>query len=200
MRPRSGSLVDVSVFDDVVGMLQRRDVERLRLPGAVGHGAVGELGHETAIAGMPAIASEDFHAEAQLAFPVLRKDGNRVGPFDAKSDHVRVERREGDSVHSDQLAIDVELEIIVGNHEPGDDIAIPIDLDDRDLTQIHFGQRLRRDPGAFIVEIGKLRPCLEVVCSRHGELRPVLGQDLADRILADVHPGLVHGTWGKIFR
>ena len=65
-------VVDIAVLDDVVGMLQRGDVERLGLPRAVGHGAVGELRNEPSVAGMPGVALEDLHPEAELILPVLR--------------------------------------------------------------------------------------------------------------------------------
>src|SRR5262245_7675118 len=88
---RDVTVVDVAVLDDVVGMLQRRDVEGLGLPCAVRHSAIGESCNEPAIAGMPGVALEYFHPETQLVFPVLRQDGNRVRPLHAEANHMRVE-------------------------------------------------------------------------------------------------------------
>ena len=140
---------------------------------------------------MPLIAGEHLHAEAQLVFPVLRKHGDGVGPLHAKPDHVRVERRERRGVDADQLAVDVELEVVVGDHEPGDDLAILVDLDDRQLVQVDLRETPRRDLVALVVEVGKFRPGLVVVAHRHRQPGAVLGDDLTDRILADVHPRLV---------
>src|SRR4029077_15322253 len=46
-------VVDVAVLDHIVGMLQRRDVERLRLPRAVRHGAIRKLRDKYSVAVMP---------------------------------------------------------------------------------------------------------------------------------------------------
>ena len=64
-------VVNVAVLDYIVWMLQRRNVERLGLPRAIGHSPIGELCNESAVAGMPGVALKDLHPKAQLVFPVL---------------------------------------------------------------------------------------------------------------------------------
>ena len=149
------------------------------------------LRDEPGVAGMPVVAGEHFHAEAELVFPVLRQHGDGVGTLHAEAHHVRVERRERGGVDADQLAVDVELEIVVGDHEAGDHLAVLVDVDDGHLVQVDFREVARRDLVALVVEVGKLRAGLEIVRHRHREARAVLGDDLTDRILADVHPGLI---------
>jgi hypothetical protein len=82
---------------------------------------------------MPGVALEHLHAEAQLVFPVLRQNRDRVRPLHAEAYHVRIEWSVRGGVDADQLAVDVELEVIVRDHEGGDDLAVLVDVHDRDL-------------------------------------------------------------------
>ena len=191
-------VVDVAVLDDVIGTVERRDIVRLRLPRAVGDGAIGEFGNEACVAGVPVVALEDLHAEAELVLPVLREHRDRVRLLHAEADDVRVERREGQRVHAHQLAVDEELEIVVGNHKTGNHLAASVDFDDRDLAQVDLGKRLGRHASAFVIEIGQLRPFLVVVERRNDDRRAVLRGDLADRILSHIHRGCAVGARNQV--
>src|SRR6266478_9200406 len=57
---------------------------------------------------------------------------------------MRVERSVWGGVNADELAVDIEFEVIVRDHEAGDDLAVLVELDDRDFVQVDLGHVLGR--------------------------------------------------------
>ena len=54
-------VVDVAIFDHIMGLCQRRDIEGPRFPGAVSHRAIAKSRYQTAITSMPVGPPVRFH-------------------------------------------------------------------------------------------------------------------------------------------
>ena len=112
------------------GIVERRDVEGLGTPVAARAMAVAEVRDEPAVAQVETVV---FHSDAVVCFPVDTHHGIRHGVSGPEPDHVGIEWRHPDGVAPDELAVHVELEVVVSENEPGDLHPVRVDDDGLEL-------------------------------------------------------------------
>jgi len=110
-------VVDIAIFNYIIGPCERRDIKGLRSPGAVSHRAVAKSRYQAAITGIP-IGFLPIHRFERIG---VRRLGFKA-------------RREGYGINANKFSMHVELEIIIRNDVTCYDLSIWIDLNDRHVS------------------------------------------------------------------
>ena len=108
---------------------------------------------------MPGVAAKQFHAKPEMLVPVdeLERIGDRPLRFELNDD--RVERRVRNGVHCDELPVDVEFEVVVGDDVAGDHFTIGINLNDWHVGRGDVSRLMRGELIAFVKEVRTLEGC-----------------------------------------